>query len=322
MCLKTFVRLGIGFILLGIIVLVVDKGLTYVNSIKEVETNSEEKNVKIEDLSYDIVDDSDLNYNPKMYVNKYDEEILKRNDNKDYKIIKISGTTIGSKYHYEGYMAVIYDASKVVLAKSSGAGTFDGAYGETLSVISKKNNAVVAMNAGGFYDPTWSSNGGIPHGSVIINGKIASDFRRGVSDGGIIGFDSNDKLVLKKMTADEAINAGIRDAMDWGPYLIVNGKNRFKDVDYYTWACARSAIGQRSDGIVLMLVIDGLQKHSHGVSYADMAFIMEKYGAINAANLDGGTSTAMTVNHEYINSPWNGSRRTIRWLPNAWILEG
>lgn len=314
---KWFVRLGLIFILLGAVVLLVDNGITYLNS----SVNSDEKKVQVEDLSYDIIDGDELNYNSKMYANKYDEEILKRNDNESYKIIKISGTTIGANYHYEGYMAVIYDASRVKLAKSSGAGTSDGSYGEILSEISKKNNALVAINAGGFYDPNWNSNGGIPHGSVIIDGKIASDFRRGVDSGGLIGFDTNNKLVLKKMSAKQALNEGIRDAMDFGPYLIVDGKNQFKSVNYYTWACARSAIGQRSDGIVLMLVIDGLQNHSKGASYADMASIMERYGAINAANLDGGTSSAMVVNNEYINSPWNGYQRTLRWIPNAWILS-
>ena len=44
------------------------------------------------------------------------------------------------------------------------------------------------------------------------------------------------------------------------------------------------------------------------------------YGAINAANLDGGTSTALTENHQYVNNPWNGRKRTIRSLPNAWIV--
>ena len=47
---------------------------------------------------------------------------------------------------------------------------------------------------------------------------------------------------------------------------------------------------------------------------------MEKYGAINAANMDGGTSTAMTVNHEYINKPSNGERKTYRGIPDAWIV--
>ena len=122
------------------------------------------------------------------------------------------------------------------------------------------------------------------------------------------------------MTGTEALEMGIRDAVDWGPYLIVDGVNQFGNVKRYTWTCGRAAIGQRADGIVLLLVIDGLQSHSKGASYADMAKIMEDYGAINAANLDGGTSTMMVENHKYVNSPWNGYVPTFRRLPNAWIV--
>ena len=272
------------------------------------------------DLSDDEIDFSTVDSNLEVYANKYEKEILNHNEDDAYKIIKISGTTIGTDYHYEGYMAVIYNPSLVKIAKSSGAGTSDTSYGETLSVISRKNNALIAMNAGGFYDPNWNSNGGIPHGPVFIDGVLDSNYASGDAGGGIIGFDKNDKLILKKMTIDEAYSLGIRDAVEWGPFLIVNGVNYYKDVNYYTWTCGRAAIGQRADGIVLMLVIDGLQSHSQGASYADMAHIMELYGAVNAANLDGGTSTSMTVNHEYINSPWNGYVPTYRWLPNAWIV--
>ena len=318
---KILIRIGFILIFIGIFIFSFDKVQAYIKDTKEVTITNEEKNAKLEDVSYNIVDDNELNYNPQMYANKYDKEILTRDNNEDYKIIKIQGTTIGADYHYEGYMAVIYDPSKVKIAKSTGAGITENSYGQILSDISKNNNAVIAMNAGGFYDQNWNSNGGIPHGPVIIDGKIDTDYKRGDEGGGIIGFNKENKLVLKRMSADQAIAEGIRDAVDWGPYLIVNGKNQFKDVNYYTWVCGRTAIGQRKDGIVLMLVIDGLQKHSKGASYADMAAIMEKYGAYNASNLDGGTSTAMTLNHQYINSPWNGYRRTIRWLPNAWIME-
>lgn len=272
-------------------------------------------------LSGDIIDFSDITYNNKLYANKYEEEILDREEGAIYKIIKVSGTTIGANYHYEGYLVAVYDPSNVRLAKSTGAGVDSEAYGETLSTISRKHDAIIAMNAGGFYDPNWNSNGGIPHGDVIINGKLDTSYIRGLDSGGLVGFDSNNKLVLKRMDAETAISYGIRDAVDWGPYLIVNGNNYYKNVKHYTWACGRTAIGQRADGIVLMLVIDGLQSHSKGAAYADMAAIMEKYGAINAANMDGGTSTSMTLNHEYINSPWNGYVKTYRWLPNAWIVK-
>ncbi len=272
------------------------------------------------DYAEDIID-YNVDYEKKtLYKNKFDEDIATHEEGEIYKIVKIEGTTIGANYHYEGYMAIVYDPSKVKLAKSEGAGTQPGSYGERLTVISKRNNALVAMNAGGFYDPYWNSNGGIPHGDVIIDGVLDSSYTRGMENGGLVAFTYENKLVLKRMTGEEAIEMGVRDAVDWGPYLIVNGNNQFGHVTKYTWACGRTAIGQRADGIVLMLVVDGLQSHSKGVSYADLAKIMEDYGAINAANMDGGTSTMMVENHKYINSPWNGYVPTFRRLPNAWIV--
>lgn len=269
-------------------------------------------------LEKDVID-FDVSYDVSLYKNQYEKEILEREEGQLYKIIKISGYTEAMGSPYVGYIAVVYDPSHVKLAKSVGAGTHEGSFGQSLANIAKYNNALVAMNAGGFYDPNWNSNGGIPHGDVIINGKLDSTFRRGGFGGGIIGFDQNDKLILKRMTTEEAMAAGIRDAVDWGPYLIVDGENQYKnDIQY--WECGRAAIGQRADGIVLMIVIDNLQKHSKGVSYSDLANIFERYGAINASSLDGGTSTSMVEKGEYVNSPWNGKRPTFRGLPNAWIV--
>lgn len=261
--------------------------------------------------------DFNVDYDYKLYDNKYEKEILDREEGALYKIIKISGTTSGHGAKYVGYLAVIYDPSHVKLAKSSGAGTFEGSYGETLATIARKNDAIVAINAGGFYDPNWNSNGGIPHGDVFIDGELDSTYRS-AKLGGIIGFTKDNKLVLKNMTTEEAMEMGIRDAVDWGPFLIVDGVNKYPYDTY--WECGRTAIGQRKDGIVLLLVIDGLQEHSKGASYKDLADIMSRYGAVNAANLDGGTSTSMVENGEYVNSPWNGQKPTFRRFPNAWIV--
>lgn len=269
-------------------------------------------------LEEDVIN-FNVDYDVNLYKNEYEKQILEREEGQLYKIIKISGETEAMGTPYVGYIAVIYDPSHVKLAKSEGAGTFEGSYGQRLEKIAENSNALVAMNAGGFYDPNWNSNGGIPHGDVFIDGKLDSTFRRGGFGGGLIGFTQDNKLVLKKMSTEEAIEMGIRDAVDWGPYLIVDGVNQFED-DIEYWECGRSGIGQRADGIVLMIVIDNLQKHSKGVSYSDFAKIFERYGAINASNLDGGTSTSMYSNGEYVNSPWNGNRPTFRGLPNAWIV--
>lgn len=282
---------------------------TIENSLSKVETDNTQ-----------LYEFESIDYETKEYANKYDEEILtKENEDDIYKLIKVEGILRDGVSKYSGYLVAVYDPSHVKIGTSVGAGTTDKAFGQILSQISKNNDALVAMNGGGFYDPQWSSNGGIPHGIVIKDGKVMTVYNRGIDSGGLIALTNDNKLILKRMSVEEALAAGVRDAVDWGPYLIVNGKNYFKE-EKSRWACARTVIGQRKDGIILLLVIDGSQPHSVGASYSDLADIMERYGAINAANLDGGTSTSMTVNHEYINIPFNGQRRTIRSLPNAWIV--
>jgi exopolysaccharide biosynthesis protein len=51
-----------------------------------------------------------------------------------------------------------------------------------------------------------------------------------------------------------------------------------------------------------MLVIDGRQLASLGATFTDLAEIMIEYGAVNACNLDGGSSSLMYYNGEYINN--------------------
>lgn len=275
---------------------------------------------KNQDAKEELYQFEPINFETKFYANSFEKELFtKEYENQIYKIIKVEGTSETGGYKYSGFLTVVYDPSHVKLGTSVGAGTGEGSYGQTLADISRENNALVAMNAGGFYDPNWNSNGGIPHGTVIQNGVVKTEYSRGIESGGMVGFNKDNQLILKRMSTTEAIQMGIRDAVDWGPFLIVNGENYFSD-STSKWACARSVIGQRKDGVVLMLVIDGDQPHSKGASYKDLADIMERYGAYNAATLDGGTSTSMVENHEYINIPFNGQKRTTRRLPNAWIV--
>jgi len=288
----------------------------YNNRIIE-NTLSKTKNQDVQEELYEF---EPIDFETKFYANSYEKELFtKENENQIYKIIKVEGTSETGGYKYSGFLTVVYDPSHVKLGTSVGAGTGEGSYGQTLADISRENNALVAMNAGGFYDPNWNSNGGIPHGTVIQNGEVKTEYNRGIDSGGMVGFNKDNQLILKRMSTSEAIQMGIRDAVDWGPFLIVNGENYFSG-STSKWACARSVIGQRKDGVVLMLVIDGDQPHSKGASYKDLADIMERYGAYNAATLDGGTSASMVENHEYINIPFNGQRRTTRRLPNAWIV--
>ncbi|HAP14570.1 MAG TPA: hypothetical protein DCR07_00480, partial [Lactococcus sp.] len=237
------------------------------------------------------------------YENEYERAVLeKKNKNDTYKIIEISGKG------YSGYLAVIYNPSKIktlVTAKI-------GKSGQYLTTMAKNNKAVVAINGGGFDDPNYSSNAANPLGVTYSNGKLVTSYYY-AGAGGIIGFDNNDKLVLSsKCTESSAKSLGIRDCVTCGPFLIVNGK-KSSVVGNGGWGTApRTAIGQRKDGIVLFLVIDGRTVTRPGADMDDLIEIMQNYGAYNAANLDGGTSTGMSVNYELINDPIDstGAHRT------------
>lgn len=227
------------------------------------------------------------------YENEYEEAILERDsENNDYKIIEISGKK------YDGYLVAVYDASRVKAVVTENLGKS----GQYLTTMAKNNDALIAINGGGFNDPNFNSTGGQPLGITVCDGVYkTTDSYSGA--GGIIGFTDEDKLVLGKMTLAEAKKQGIRDAVTFGPYLIVNGKAS-EVVGNGGWGTApRTAIGQRKDGIVLFLVLDGRTASKPGADMDDLIEIMQNYGAYNAANLDGGTSSVLVVNNIIVNDP-------------------
>ncbi len=249
--------------------------------------------------------------NKTIYKNEYEKQILTKDPGNDlYKVIPVSGTG------YQGFLVAVYDPSKVSLATTQ----YLGVRGESILTVAERENAVIAINGGGFYDPDWNSNGALPHGTVIQDGKVVSDFQDANMGGGFIGFTQDNKLVLGKMTKEEALQMGYRDAIEFGPYLIVNGKSSFIRGNGGWGIAPRTAIGQRKDGIVLFLVINGRIPSSIGADMVDLTEIMENYGAYNAANLDGGSSSELVINHEIINTPVAGGSNGLRDMSTFWII--
>ncbi len=251
------------------------------------------------------------NSNARFYKNKYEEEILKDSAGKLYKVIDIQGKK------YQGYLVAIYKPEKVSLAVSSKLGKT----GEYITDVAESNKAKIAINGGGFYDPDWNSNGALPHGPVIKNGQLISNYDRANVGGGIIGFTKDDKFVLGKWSGEEALQKGVRDAVDFGPFLIVNGKSSFVKGNGGWGIAPRTAIGQRKDGIVLFLIINGRIPTSIGADMVDLCEVMENYGAVNAANMDGGSSTALVIDNKIINKPVAAGKNGLRTLPTFWIVK-
>lgn len=245
-----------------------------------------------------------------VYENEYERAVLEKDpEHPAYKLIDIKGKT------YNGYLAVVYDPSTIHTMVTSRLNVC----GEYVTKMAQREGAVLAINGGGFDDPNYSSNGGTPTGITFTRGKAVT-MKNNAGSGGLIGFTKDNVLTLGRLTVQQAQNMGIRDAVTCGPFLIINGKSS-EILGNGGWGqAARTVIGQRKDGIVLMLVLNG-RNYKTGILGADMddlIEIMERYGAYNAACLDGGTSSVMVENGKIINDPIDstGAHKT-RFVPTA-----
>lgn len=204
---------------------------------------------------------------------------------------------------FKGYMLVIHDPTRVKVGVSSKLGT----EGQLTSQIAKNNNAVAAINGGGFTDKsansTWTGTGGTPVGIIMSDGEEKyNDVTNSNSKRDVMAITKSGVLLVGPHSINEMKNLGVTDAISFGPALIVNGKITVKGDG--GWGIApRTAIGQKKDGSILMLVIDGRQVSSIGATLKDAAEVMKQYGAYNATNLDGGSSSTMYYEGEVINNP-------------------
>lgn len=245
------------------------------------------------------------------YENEYERAILERDENNnDYKIIEIEGKT------YDGYLVAVYDPSRIQAVVTDNLGVS----GQYLTKMAKNHDALIAVNGGGFDDPNFSSTGGSPLGITICDGEYITQKSYGGA-GGVIGFTADDKLYLGKCSLAEAKKQGLRDAVTFGPFLIVNGESS-KVKGNGGWGKApRTAIAQRKDGIVLFVILNGRKIGKEGASMADLIELLENYGAYNAANLDGGTSSVLVVGDTIVNDPIDstGAHKT-RPISTGFIL--
>ncbi len=246
----------------------------------------------------------------KHYSSRYEQELYTRDEgNEVYKIIRLEESK------FKGYLTVIYDPSDVELAVSAKLGKG----GQSVNTMVKENNGLVGINGGGFEDLDGWGNGSVPYGAIIKNGQLIWDHDGG--SGELIGFTKDHKMYLTDKTPEEAIKDGMIDAVEFGPNLIVNGKVAKIHGDGGWGTAPRTVIAQRKDGIVLFLIIEGrLPGYSIGATMNDVIEILLRYKAYNAANLDGGASSTMSVNGKLYNKPSAGGEYGGRTVSNAWIV--
>ena len=245
----------------------------------------------------------------------------------DIEIVEVAGST------YTGTMMIVKDPSRISLATIYPWRDV----GVTLDTLVNSNGAIAGIN-GGLYDSS-NNTGGKPYGVIVSNGEIQFNEPHKWPGLVLVGFDENHILQIididgMKADAVEALirERKIRDAVTFQEeasdannhfvQLIINNEARQMHGSG-SGLNPRTAIGQRADGSVLLFVTDGRGKSGHlGASSGDLIQVMQQFGAVNAANLDGGSSSCMYYDGEYLMTSVTFYYSNSSWkLPAGFIVN-
>ena len=207
---------------------------------------------------------------------------------------------------FNGKALVVHNPKRVIVGYSSQIPKA----GETTSTIARKAGAVAAINGGGFVDEHWTGTGGVPTGIIFHDGKLIYDqLKESKAKQDTAGFTKDGMLIVGMHSIEQLKDYGVKEAITFGPALIVNGKPTITEGDGGVGFAPRTAIGQRADGAVILLTIDGRDplKGILGATLRDVQdILLKQFKCVNAVNLDGGSSTTMYFEGKVINRPSDG----------------
>lgn len=211
---------------------------------------------------------------------------------------------------FDGYILEIADPRRIKVGYTKKLGV----RGQTTSEIVKAFGGIAGINGGGFSGKASTgkantASGAYPEGIVISEGKVI--FKNGAEDEeySAIAFDKEGHLIVGKHTIQELLSMGVQEALSFEPTLIIGGKPQIRNDSGLN---PRTAIAQKSDGHVLLLVIDGRKNLKAGASYKEVQNLLLQQGAYNAGLLDGGSSTTMYYDGDILNDPSDSSgERTV-----------
>ena len=211
-----------------------------------------------------------------------------------------------------GDMLIVLDPSRVIMGCKP---KYFHQRGFTLEEMVTDFDAAAGINGGGFEDPNGTGDGSVPDRTIVFEGEV---FLGGKGTGsGFVGIDDQYVLHVGLGSVAELEEKKIQYGTSYGPILVVNGEVP-DPASLRSGLNPRTAIGQRSDGAILMLVIAGRQPNSLGATYADEAAIMLKFGAVNACNLDGGSSSLMWIDGGYRSN--SSTVVGIRRIPTCFLV--
>jgi exopolysaccharide biosynthesis protein len=214
---------------------------------------------------------------------------------------------------WQGKMMIVHDPKAIRVVTPSQRGS-----GETLSSMVKRTGAVAGVNGGGFDDPDGLGNGYSPIGFIMSRGQVVFTELEGHIPQHTVGFTDEGTLIVGKYSIVDLLKKHVSEAVSFYPRVIANGKPLITGGDGGWGKDPRTAVGQKEDGTVIFVVIDGRQVHSIGATLRDVQDLLLKEGCINAGFLDGGASSEMVYRGEILNKP--ATRYGERKLPSALLV--
>ena len=218
-----------------------------------------------------------------------------------------------SKYH--GYVMLIDDPSRVFVGSTPKPYVLGYRLGEMMDYY---GDVVAGINASGFSDPNDCGTGGDIIGACFSEGKFWGNYTNTMAS---VVLTKDNKLVAAWLN-DWSNYTTIRDGMQFGPVLVYKGENKIDKASGGGWGVhPRAAIGQREDGAIIMIVIDGRVTSSVGCTLWEMADMMIKYGAVTAGGCDGGSSVVLGYGDEILNENSSANPTYGRKMPNAFLVR-
>lgn len=236
---------------------------------------------------------------------------------------------------YNAKVMIVRDPSQVYLGISTHEGFSTSIPGKRLTAAMEDEGAIAGINGGAFNDDGTSGSyvGTLPAGLVYSEGECVWTSGKPSETSGFAGFTKDNILVVHKdnISQAQAEELNIRDGCCFGPVLIMNGEINMEAYNKVSGLNPRTGIGQRADGAVIFVCIDGRQPSSMGGEYKDVIDIMVEYGAINACNMDGGSSTVMMYRDTYglygeagqvqIMNSYSLLQSEPRKMPDFWMVR-
>lgn len=213
---------------------------------------------------------------------------------------------------YQGVLAVAKDPSRLSVKNASSLGSV----GQHAGTIAANNNGVLAMTGSAFLDDGGVGNGGALAGYTMSDGE-GRGYHMGYGNKRI-ELRENNFFYITDVTSP--VHEETTDAVEFAPALIVDGQIIVDENCTWMGIHPRTVIGQSDLGEILMLAIEGRQVgRSMGTDVVECAGILKRHNCMQALNLDGGTSTILWYDGEYVVRCSNQACPEGRLLPNAFV---